>query len=110
MKKMNIVKKNEDFSRIIKKCKPYKSNNFIIYIEKDTDSIYKFGISASKKVGNAVKRNKLKRQIKSILDKNVYKNNFNCIIIIKKEVVDKTFLELEKDLNSLIDKLDIKEK
>ena len=110
MKKMNIVKKNDDFSRIIKKYRPYKSNNFIIYIEKDTDSVYKFGISASKKVGNAVKRNKLKRQIKSILDKNVYKNNFNCIIIIKKEVVDKTFLDLEKDLNSLIDKLDIKEK
>ena len=110
MKKINIVKKNEDFSRIIKKYKPYKSNSFIIYVENNTNDIYKFGISASKKVGNAVRRNKIKRQIKSILDKNIYKNNFNCIIIIKKEINSKSFNEIELELNNLINKINIKEK
>jgi len=110
MKKINIVKKNEDFSRIIKKYKPYKSNSFIIYVENNTNDIYKFGISASKKVGNAVRRNKIKRQIKSILDKKVYKNNFNCIIIIKKEINSKSFNEIELELNNLINKINIKEK
>lgn len=110
MKKLNIVKKNEDFSRIMKKYRPFKSQSFIVYVEKETNNIYKFGISASKKVGNAVTRNKVKRQVKSILDKNIYKNNFNCIIIIKKEVLNKTYLELETELNALINKLNIKEK
>ena len=110
MKKLNIVKKNEDFSRIMKKYRPFKSHSFIVYVEKETNNIYKFGISASKKVGNAVTRNKVKRQVKSILDKNNYKNNFNCIIIIKKEVLNKTYLELETELNTLISKLNIKEK
>lgn len=110
MKKLNIVKKNEDFSRIMKKYRPFKSHSFIVYVEKETNNIYKFGISASKKVGNAVTRNKVKRQVKSILDKNNYKNNFNCIIIIKKEVLNKTYLELETELNTLINKLNIKEK
>lgn len=109
MKKINIVKKNRDFSRIIKNNRPIKSNLFVIYLEKNTNDIYKFGISASKKVGNAVTRNRLKRQIKSILDKNTYKNNFNCIIIIKKDIIDKSFDEMTKDLNILIDKLNIKE-
>lgn len=109
MKKINIVKKNRDFSRIIKNNRPIKSNLFVIYLEKNTNDIYKFGISASKKVGNAVTRNRLKRQIKSILDKNTYKNNFNCIIIIKKDIIDKNFDEMTKDLNILIDKLNIKE-
>jgi len=110
MKKLNIVKKNEDFSRIMKKYRHFKSQSFIVYVEKETNNIYKFGISASKKVGNAVTRNKVKRQVKSILDKNIYKNNFNCIIIIKKEVLNKTYLELETELNTLINKLNIKEK
>ena len=110
MKKLNIVKKNEDFSRIMKKYRPFKSHSFIVYVEKETNNIYKFGISASKKVGNAVTRNKVKRQVKSILDKNNYKNNFNCIIVIKKEVLNKTYLELETELNTLINKLNIKEK
>ncbi|MCI5879382.1 MAG: ribonuclease P protein component [Bacillales bacterium] len=109
MKKINIVKKNRDFSRIIKNNRPIKSNLFVIYLEKNTNDIYKFGISASKKVGNAVTRNRLKRQIKSILDKNTYKNNFNCIIIIKKDIIDKSFDEMSKDLNILINKLNIKE-
>ena len=109
MKKINIVKKNRDFSRIIKNNRPIKSNLFVIYLEKNTNDIYKFGISASKKVGNAVTRNRVKRQIKSILDKNTYKNNFNCIIIIKKDIIDKSFNEMSKDLNILINKLNIKE-
>ena len=109
MKKINIVKKNRDFSRIIKNNRPIKSNLFVIYLEKNTNYIYKFGISASKKVGNAVTRNRVKRQIKSILDKNIYKNNFNCIIIIKKDIIDKSFDEMSKDLNILINKLNIKE-
>ncbi len=109
MKKINIVKKNRDFSRIIKNNRPIKSNLFVIYLEKNTNDIYKFGISASKKVGNAVTRNRVKRQIKSILDKNTYKNNFNCIIIIKKDIIDKSFDEMSKDLNILINKLNIKE-
>lgn len=109
MKKINIVKKNRDFSRIIKNNRPIKSNLFVIYLEKNTNDIYKFGISASKKVGNAVTRNRVKRQIKSILDKNIYKNNFNCIIIIKKDIIYKSFDEMSKDLNILINKLNIKE-
>ena len=109
MKKINIVKKNRDFSRIIKNNRPIKSNLFVIYLEKNTNDIYKFGIYASKKVGNAVSRNRVKRQIKSILDKNTYKNNFNCIIIIKKDIIDKSFDEMSKDLNILINKLNIKE-
>ena len=109
MKKINIVNKNRDFSRIIKNNRPIKSNLFVIYLEKNTNDIYKFGISASKKVGNAVTRNRVKRQIKSILDKNTYKNNFNCIIIIKKDIIDKSFDEMSKDLNILINKLNIKE-
>ena len=109
MKKINIVKKNRDFSRIIKNNRPIKSNLFVIYLEKNTNDIYKFGISASKKVGNAVTRNRVKRQIKSILDKNTYKNNYNCIIIIKKDIIDKSFDEMSKDLNILINKLNIKE-
>ena len=66
MKKINILKNNRDFNRIIKNNKSFKYKDYIIYIERDTNDLYKFGISVSKKIGNAVVRNKLKRQIKNI--------------------------------------------
>lgn len=105
MKKINILKNNFDFERIIKNNKSFKSKYYILYKENTLDSVYHFGISVSKKIGNAVTRNLFKRRIKSIVDKNVYLNNFNCIIILKRSAIDASFEELEKDLNFSLNKL-----
>mgnify|MGYP003289603013 CR=1 FL=1 len=105
MKKINIVKNSRDFTRIIKSKVPFKNKYFVIYKESTKEEIYKFGISVSKKIGNAVVRNKLKRQIKSIIDKKDYKKGFNCIIILRKSVLDLTYNELEKNLFEVISKL-----
>lgn len=98
MKKINILKNSRDFDRIIKNNRPYKYKEYIIYLERNNDDIYKFGISVGKKIGNAVRRNKVKRQIKSIIDKNNYQNNFNCIIIVGRGINEKNYSEIEKDL------------
>ena len=98
MKKINILKNSRDFDRIIKKNKPYKYKDYIIYIERGTNSIYKFGLSVGKKVGNAVKRNFIKRRIKAIIDEKDYQNNFNCIIIVGKGINEKTFEEMKENL------------
>ena len=105
MKKINIIKKNEDFSRIIHNCKYIKNDLFIIYIERNESfNNYHFGISVSKKVGNAVVRNKIKRQIKDIIDKFNYQNNFNCIIIVKKNIIFSNYHEMKNKLYSLLTK------
>ena len=104
MKKINIVKKSQDFTRIIKTKRAYVSNSFVIYLERKEQENYHFGISVSKKLGNAVMRNKLKRQIKSIIDKKNYQNNFNCIIILRKGIL---YLSFQKALLKELDKLDI---
>ena len=81
MKKKEILKKNSDFNRLINSLKPIKSNHFIFYLEENNYELYQFGFSVGKKVGGAVIRNKVKRQLKSIVDKNNYRNGFICIIM-----------------------------
>ncbi len=98
MKKINILKNSRDFDRIISNNKPYIYKDYVIYIENNTNDVYKFGISAGKKLGNAVNRNKIKRQIRSIIDENVYQNNFNCIIIVGKGINERTFEERKNNL------------
>ena len=58
-------------------------------------------------IGNAVKRNKLKRRIKSIIDnnKNIYQNNMTYVIIAKKEAMELKYCELEKELITLFLKI-----
>ena len=107
MKKINIIKSNDEYNRIIKNIKPYKFMDYIIYLEKVNTENYCFGFSIGKKVGNAVTRNKIKRQIKNIIDEKNYQNNFNCIIMVGKGILNKTFQERRTNLLEAINKLDI---
>lgn len=98
MKKINILKNSRDFDRIIKNNKPYKYMDYIIYLERNTNDVFHFGLSVGKKIGNAVNRNKIKRRLKSIIDKKDYQNNFNCIIIVGKGINERSFKDMEDNL------------
>ncbi len=107
MKKINILKNSRDFTKIIKERKPYKSKHYILYLDRTGEDMYHFGISVSKKIGNAVVRNRIKRQIKSILDKKDYKKGFNCIIIVRKSLLELDFEQMMESLFEQIHRLKI---
>ena len=107
MKKINIIKNNLEFNRIIKENKPFKYKDYIIYLERKENDVYKFGLSIGKKLGNAVTRNKYKRRLKNIIDEKSYQNNFNCIIIVGKGILDKSFDEMRTNLFEAFEKLNI---
>ena len=68
MKKINIVNKNLEFNDIINSGKKGVSKYFYIYIKENNYPYNRYGIAISKKIGNAVVRNKFKRQVKDIID------------------------------------------
>ena len=107
MKKINVLKNNYDFTRIIKNNKPFKYKYFVIYLERCDTQYYKFGLSVGKQVGNAVIRNKYKRRLREIISQKDYQNNFNCIIILSKDVLNKTYQEINDDLLNAFSKLNI---
>ena len=65
----------------------------------------RFGISVSKKIGNAVIRNRIKRRIKGILKDLNVKSNIEFILIAKKEINDMNYQELKYDLENSISKI-----
>lgn len=106
MKKKQIIQKSNEFTEIIHKC-PYKRNNyFIIYYRKNKEH-NRFGISVPTKTGKANIRNKIKRRVKNILDKNKNSvhSSYDYVIIIRKRLLELSFSEIEKELITLIEKI-----
>ena len=68
MKKKEMIKKHQEFTDIIKNSRYVKNRNFTLYIRKSEYEYPHFGIAVSKKIGNAVERNKIKRRMRVILD------------------------------------------
>lgn len=108
MKKINIIKENKTFNQIINLNKCVKDKNFIIYYNYNLENNnYRFGISVGKKIGHAVIRNKYKRKIRNIIDNNkkLYAKKLDYIIIVRKNCLNLTFLEMEKSFIQLINKI-----
>lgn len=104
MKKYEIVKKNTDFNDIINKGKYFKNRYYSIYYKDSKDNFPKFGLAVSKKCGNAVVRNKLKRQLRMIItnNKSLFKEKVSYIIMVRKEIINIDYQKMESNLKELL--------
>ena len=109
MKKEDIVKNNREFDNIIKKGKYKKNNEFVIYYIDNNKDNSRFGISVSKKIGNAVTRNYYKRIIRNIChkNKNLYSKPKDYIIIMRKGLTLLNFSDANESFIDLIKKINI---
>ena len=96
------IKKNEEFEYIIGKNNVKKSKYYVIYNIERKEEYSRFGISVSKKIGNAVTRNKIKRRIRDIIIKNSIKTDKDYVIIVRKAILDLSFNQMKDELLNLL--------
>ncbi len=101
MKKRFRVKSNQDFQKIIGKRQQVSNKSFVIYY--DSSSMVtnaRVGISVGKKLGNAVERNKIKRQVRMMVDEVVdFSIPVDMIIIVKRSYLNSSYQDNEKELS-----------
>ena len=107
MKKSYRIKKNEEFSKIIGEKQFFSNASFIIYYSLKSLDNARVGISVSKKLGDAVTRNKIKRQVRmmflDIFDFESY--NYDLICIVRAKYKDFDYAYNKSQLEKLVKKV-----
>lgn len=107
MKKKNTIKKYREFKEILN-IRNFKRNSlFTIYYRGNTQNKTRIGLLVSKKNGNSVTRNKIKRQIREVIQSSIdYNKNIDLIIVISKNYdvnyFEKNSLLLKNLLNDIL--------
>ena len=104
MNKDQRIKKNKEFQQIFKKGKSFANRQFIVYVLKSDQPEFRLGLSVSKKVGNAVTRNRIKRYIRqTFLElKDDLLPNADYIIIARPQAATLDFHESKKSLEHVL--------
>ncbi len=110
---MDRLKKDREFRLIYDRGKKEFGYYSLIFFKENKDNIFKIGYVASKKVGNAVCRNRVKRLMKEYFIKNngKLKQNYDIICVAKSKAGENikvlSYKDMEKDLNKLLKKVNL---
>ena len=112
--KLQTLKHRKDFVLSNKFAKKIYSKNFIIQKYTNSDSIdlnLKFGFTATKKIGNAVTRNRAKRRMRALVSRFVqediysFDNKSSYVLVAKSSLNKALFINLYSEMQQCLNKL-----
>ena len=102
--KILALSKNEEFKILLKKKK--LSNTYVTFffglLANKNNKKLNISFVAKKKIGNAVKRNKIKRQLRNIINdavkKTLIKFNYSYLVIAKPTMLNSEYTNIKETL------------
>lgn len=108
--KIEKLKKRSDFVRLSARKDGVKTPAFVVLLEKNDSDTVRFGVTASKRTGNAVVRARAKRRMRAVFDKVVrlnpdfeYSSGFDMNLIARRFVLDRKFDRMVKELSKALE-------
>ncbi len=99
------LQRNGDFRFIFAKGNSVANRLYVLYvIRKDRSRPSRVGFSVSKKVGNAVVRNRVKRLMREIVRKHLWRfsSGYDLVVIARKGAAESAYVESETQLLKLL--------
>jgi len=108
MKKEYRVKKSSEIEMIIRKRQSKGNKYFVLYkYENHEVSHFRYAVSVSKKYGNAVERNKVKRRIRDIISNSDIKDQYDIFVVVKPDAKLLDFISIKESIELLMQKQNI---
>ena len=108
MAKGNIASltENRDFQRAYRKAAPVYGKYIVLYVRQNNCDCIRFGITATKKIGKACKRNRARRLVFECF-RMFYPDIFgskDIVIVCKNTMLDVTYAALYEEMHRLLTK------
>tara|TARA_Y100000996_G_scaffold414607_1_gene406011 strand:+ start:1088 stop:1417 length:330 start_codon:yes stop_codon:yes gene_type:complete len=104
--RLPTLKKSSEFSQIRNKGSYFKSRYFNGYLLKDPkEEKFKLGMVASKRLGNAVERNRAKRRVREAIRTSSHikeLQRLRFVLILKKTVLKVPFIDLKQEIEKFL--------
>ena len=99
----NRIKKYSEFQKVIQADNVKKSSFFVLYKLDNELGYSRFGISVPKKIGNAVIRNRIKRQVRSAIGQSTnFEESVDIVLIIRKSYDINQFTKVKSEIQTLL--------
>ena len=104
MNSVETLKTNSDFRRAYARGKSYTNPALVMYVRKNRAGSCRIGITASKKIGNAVQRNRARRVIREAFRQvNLpLKGNYDVVFVARTKTVHKKSTDIYNVMLSML--------
>ena len=99
----NRIKKYSEFQKVIEANDIKKTCFFVSYRLRNDLGYSRFGISVPKKTGNAVIRNRIKRQVRAAIGLSTdFSESIDVVLIIRKSYEISNFAQIKSEIQQLV--------
>lgn len=112
MNKQYRVKRSDEIEAILKAKKSYSNKYFVVYKKENCEALnFRYAISVGKKLGNAVMRNRVKRQMRAIIDSLIVPDlKMDVFVVARPSVSGLAYAQMYQNIIYLFNKLNIQHK
>ena len=101
----NRIKKYSEFQKVIEADNVKKTCFFVSYRLDNNLGYSRFGISVPKKTGNAVVRNRVKRQVRAAIGESTnFEESIDIVIIVRKNYDRGNFTQIKSEIQKVLEK------
>lgn len=111
MKASVTVKENGTFRRIYRKGKSAVAPCMVVYCQKNRQGLSRLGVTVSTKLGGAVTRNRVRRQMREMyrLHKGEMRPGYDVIIVARSRSVHTPYRKMDGQYVALLEQLSLRE-
>jgi len=104
MSDLTVIKKNAEYRKVYGRGKSVADRNLVLFFLENNLRISRFGFTVSRKIGNAVMRNRIRRLFREScrLNMDKFPEGYDLVLLARRGIVGAGYRQVEESLLKLL--------